>query len=211
MSKTIFLSAVSCEFDGLRLRLAEVCARTQRLHVRHEAFFVQHGVPTLRMLDEEIEKSNLVVHLIGGEFGSVPPGDQVTDLLRRHPDFEKQFPEVAARARLNEISYTQWEAWLGLYFQSQPGRSFAAPTSASSAGCATPGAVARNNRRGRMNCPASREVYPRGFRLKSLGEFACGSSMAPIFLPRRCRLRNTLGSVDFAIQPVLTGDGKPRG
>ena len=121
MSKTIFLSTVSREFSGLRRRLATVCTRTKRLHVRHQDDFIQRGVLTLQMLEEEIRKSDLVVHLIGAEFGSVPPVNQVDDLLRRLPEFESRFPDVAARARQREISYTQWEAWLALYFQSQPG------------------------------------------------------------------------------------------
>lgn len=121
MSKTIFLSAVTHEFGGVRKRLGAVCTRTKRLHVRHQDDFVQRGVLTLHMLEEEIRKSELVAHVIGAEFGSAPPIDQVDNLLRRLPDFETRFPEVAVCARQGEISYTQWEAWLALYFQSLPG------------------------------------------------------------------------------------------
>ena len=122
MSKTIFLSTVNSEFRAVRSRLAAIAFRLKRLQVRHEQDFIQRGVLTLETLEIEIRQSDLVVHLIGAEPGSVPPLEQVEALLNRLPDFAAQFPDVAAAARQQQVTYTHWEAWLGLYFANRPGR-----------------------------------------------------------------------------------------
>jgi hypothetical protein len=36
--------------------------------------------------------------------------------LKRHQDFAQHFPEIAAEGCRGKITYTQWEAWLALYF-----------------------------------------------------------------------------------------------
>jgi tetratricopeptide (TPR) repeat protein len=115
MSQTIFLSTTTTEFGPLRRRLASICTRIKRVHVRHQDEFIHRGTLTLHTLEDEIRRSDLVIHVIGADFGSAPPVDQVEDLLLRLPDFESRFPEVFERARRTEISYTQWEFWLGMY------------------------------------------------------------------------------------------------
>ncbi len=119
MSKTIFLSTVTGEFLDLRRRLAGLVMRTQRVHVRHQDEFVQRGVLTLHMLEEEIRQSDLVVHVIGAKTGWIPSVEQVHEFLRRHPDFAVRFADVVEAARKGEVSATQWEAWLALYFAAQ--------------------------------------------------------------------------------------------
>ncbi len=119
MSKTIFLSTVTGEFLDLRRRLAGLVMRTQRVHVRHQDEFVQRGVLTLRMLEEEIRQSDLVVHVIGAKAGWIPSVEQVDEFLGRHPDFAVRFADVVEAARKGEVSATQWEAWLALYFAAQ--------------------------------------------------------------------------------------------
>ena len=69
------------------------------------------------MLEEEIVKSNFVVHVIGAEPGWSPPVDQVEDFLGRHQGFVERFPAVAEAARAGQVSATQWEAWLALFFR----------------------------------------------------------------------------------------------
>ena len=71
---------------------------------------------TLHMLEEEITKSDFVVHIIGAEAGWNPPVDQVEAFLERHKDFVTRFSGVAAAARAGQVSATQWEAWLALFF-----------------------------------------------------------------------------------------------
>ncbi len=113
--RQIFLSAVTNEFGPLRRRLAAFLQRTKQLHVRHQDDFFHRGVRTLRLLEEEVAASRLVFHVIGAQPGWAVPADQVHELLDRHPEFERQFPDVAADGRRGNISATQWEAWLGHY------------------------------------------------------------------------------------------------
>jgi hypothetical protein len=74
-------------------------------------------VKTLHMLEKEILESDFVVHIIGAEPGWSPPVDQVEAFLDRHKDFVEQFPAVAEAGRKEQVSATQWEAWLALYFR----------------------------------------------------------------------------------------------
>ncbi len=71
---------------------------------------------TLHALEEEIVKSQFVVHIIGGEPGWSPPLDQVEAFLDRHDAFAERFPAVAEAAKTGQLSATQWEAWLALFF-----------------------------------------------------------------------------------------------
>src|SRR5690242_9248080 len=99
MSHTIFLSTVTSEFGLLRRRLASLMERTKGVHVRHQDDFASRGVPTLHQLQEEVEASDVVLHVIGADAGSPAPQQQVEDLLRRLPDFESLFPEATRLAR----------------------------------------------------------------------------------------------------------------
>ena len=116
MSPTIFLSTVTSEFRKLRIRLASLLQRTKRVHVRHQDDFVERGVLTLHKLQEEVEASSVVLHVIGAATGSIPPAAQVEDLLKRLPDFESRFGDVVAQARSGRVTYTQWELWLAAYY-----------------------------------------------------------------------------------------------
>jgi hypothetical protein len=116
MSQSLFLSTVTSEFGALRLRLARLLGRTKTVHVRHQDDFFHHGVKTLHMLEDEIVKSDFVVHIIGAEPGWSPPVDQVQDFLDRHKPFAERFPAIAEAGRAGQVSATQWEAWLALYF-----------------------------------------------------------------------------------------------
>ena len=116
MSETLFLSTVTNEFGAFRMRLARFLDRTKTIHVRHQDDFFHRGVKTLHALEEEIVKSHFVVHIIGAEPGWSPPVDQVEAFLDRHKSFVVRFPAVAAAARAGQLSATQWEAWLALFF-----------------------------------------------------------------------------------------------
>lgn len=116
MTKTVFLSSVSSEFGQMRKRLALLSQRTKKCLVRHQDDFIERGVKTLQMLVEEIEASDVVVHLIGAEAGWYVPKDQADLFLQQHPEFSKRYSEAAEQALQGELPATQWEAWLGLYF-----------------------------------------------------------------------------------------------
>ncbi len=122
MSQTVFLSTVTKELGPLRQRFAALARRTQKLHVRHQDDFVESGVLTLLKLQEEIEASHVVLHVIGAETGAAPPIEQVESLLIRLPDFATKFPDVVELARQRKVTYTQWEAWLGVYYHDASGK-----------------------------------------------------------------------------------------
>ncbi len=115
MSKTVFLSCVSCEFGALRQRLANFGQRTKKCHIRHQDDFVNRGVKTLQMLDEEVQQSDFVVHLVGAQAGWCVPKDQAELFLQNHPEFSVLFPGLVEQALEGQLPATQWEAWLGLY------------------------------------------------------------------------------------------------
>jgi hypothetical protein len=116
MSETLFLSTVTNEFGAFRSRLARFLERFKTVHVRHQDDFFHHGVRTLHALEEEIARSDFVVHVIAAEPGWSPPVDQVEALLERHKGFLERFPAVTEVARAGQLSATQWEAWLALFF-----------------------------------------------------------------------------------------------
>lgn len=116
MTQTIFLSTVSNEFGVLRRRLANLAQRTKKCLVRHQDDFFHRGVKTLQKLVEEVQQSNLIVHVIGAQSGWCIPADQAIAFLNQNLDFEKRFPDVALQGRNGNLPATQWEAWLGLFF-----------------------------------------------------------------------------------------------
>jgi hypothetical protein len=115
MTLTIFLSCVTNEFGSLRPTLARMVQRTQ-LPVRYQEDFAHHGVPTVHMLEEQIRTSDVVLHILGCQSGAKAPAEQVEAFLGRHPKFAERFADIAADGRNGQISYTQWEAWLALFF-----------------------------------------------------------------------------------------------
>jgi hypothetical protein len=116
LSETLFLSTVTNEFGAFRSRLARFLSRTKTLHIRHQDDFFHHGVKTLHVLEEEIVKSHFVVHVIGAEPGWSPPMDQAEAFFERNGGFVERFSPVAEAARAGQLSATQWEAWLALFF-----------------------------------------------------------------------------------------------
>jgi len=115
-SKTIFLSSVTTEFGELRQELAGWVQRTKRCHVRHQDDFFQGGVKTLQKLVNEIQASDVVVHLIGAQSGWCIPQEQAQQFLSSRSDFGHKYPEIVEQAAAGKLPATQWEAWLGLYF-----------------------------------------------------------------------------------------------
>jgi len=115
---TLFLSTVSSEFGMLRRRVANLAQRTKKCYVRHQDDFFHRGVRTLQKLVEEVQESDLVIHLIGAQSGWCIPVDQANAFLdyEKHRDFQSRFPDVSKQAREGILPATQWEAWLGLYF-----------------------------------------------------------------------------------------------
>ncbi|HEX4612849.1 MAG TPA: hypothetical protein VH092_31950, partial [Urbifossiella sp.] len=119
MNKTIcqlFISTVSQEFRSYRDLLARDLQRPN-LAVKVQEDFVTTGGHTLGKLDDYIRHCDAVIHLIGRAAGSVPEEPAVAALLDRYPDLPRKIPLLADRLELPQpgFSYTQWEAYLGLY------------------------------------------------------------------------------------------------
>ncbi len=112
----LFVSCVSDEFRGYRNALRHVLTRPN-VEVKIQEDFKSQGGDTLSKLEEYIEHCEAVVHFIGELTGSAPPDFCVNALLARHPDLKTRLPPLGAAIEAGEaISYTQWEAWLALYF-----------------------------------------------------------------------------------------------
>src|SRR5271170_4857562 len=115
MSAKIFLSTVSDEFSAYRDQLRSDLTR-HNVEVKVQEDFKDLGDSTLDKLDSYIAHCDAVVHLVGDMCGSIPGAREQAALLRKHPDIAEQLPSLGDALRANEnISYTQWEAWLALY------------------------------------------------------------------------------------------------
>ena len=109
MSQAVFLSTVTKDFGRLRARLTRLLERIKKIHVRHQDDFIETGELTLLKLKSEIEKSEMVLHVIGGLTGSMPPADQVETLLEalepvNGKRFEQTYPGIVDLARKQQIS-----------------------------------------------------------------------------------------------------------
>ena len=113
----LFLSCVSDEFGAYRDELRRKLTRPN-VEVKIQEDFKALGGDTLSMLEEYIEHCQAVVHFVGDMTGSAPHDFTVAELLARHSDFKTRLPPLGAALDAGKrISYTQWEAWLALYFR----------------------------------------------------------------------------------------------
>ncbi len=112
----IFLSTVSDEFRAYRDQLRGDLTR-HNVAVKVQEDFKDLGGDTLDKLDTYIAYCDGVVHLIGDMTGAAADETQQQALLGRHPDLAQRLTPLAEalKDRL-PISYTQWEAWLTLYY-----------------------------------------------------------------------------------------------
>jgi len=130
MAVQLFLSCVSDEFGVYRDELRRKLTRPN-VEVKIQEDFKALGGDTLSMLEEYIEHCDAVVHFAGDMTGSTPKDFGVAELLARRPDLKTRLPPlgVALDAGVS-VSYTQWEAWLAIYFRNDlviavPGQGFA--------------------------------------------------------------------------------------
>ncbi len=115
----IFLSAVSDEFRGYRARLSDDLMGSAEVGSVRQEDFDPVGEGTLDGLEARIRGCAAVVHLIGDMSGFCPPPLAVQRLLDRRP---KLIPMLgidrdALVAPDSDISYTQWEAYLGIHYE----------------------------------------------------------------------------------------------
>ncbi len=113
-SVKLFLSCVSDEFGVYRDALRHALTRPD-VDVKIQEDFQGLGGDTLAMLEDYIDRCEVVIHFLGEMTGSAPPGASVADLLQRRPGVEATLAEKGvARETLKTLSYTQWEAWLAI-------------------------------------------------------------------------------------------------
>jgi hypothetical protein len=116
MAISVFLSTVSDEFRDYRDQLDHDLTR-QNVAVKAQEDFKDLGGDTLAKLDAYIADCDAVVHLVGDMCGAAADQRQQRALLAKHSDLQRKLPPLyAALTNGALIPYTQWEAWLALYY-----------------------------------------------------------------------------------------------
>ena len=116
MSVKIFLSTVSDEFRAYRDQLRFDLTR-HNVEVKVQEDFKDLGRGTLDQLDVYIADCDAVVHLAGDMTGSAPRQPALRALRTKHPDLADKLPPLGEALESGAaVSYTQWEAWLALYY-----------------------------------------------------------------------------------------------
>jgi hypothetical protein len=114
----LFLSCVSDEFRAYREALRHALTH-KKVEIKIQEDFKLPGGDTLAMLEDYIESCDVVVHFIGDMAGSTPKPTSVDDLLKRRPELAKRLADKGmTREDLGLLTYTQWEAWLAVGFNS---------------------------------------------------------------------------------------------
>ena len=112
----LFLSCVSDEFGAYRETLRQALTRPN-VEIKIQEDFKALGGDTLAMLEGYIEQCEAIVHFVGEMAGSAPAATSVDDLLKRRPELAARLAEKGmGREALGALTYTQWEAWLGIGF-----------------------------------------------------------------------------------------------
>ncbi len=114
-SRRLFLSCVSHEFRSYRDVLAANLSQPG-VELRRQEDFVNTGRTTLEKLNDYIRTCDAVIHLVGSCTGTFPEPAEVSALLPKLPGFGELFGLKDQRQDPG-LSYTQWEAWLALYYE----------------------------------------------------------------------------------------------
>ena len=117
MAVQLFLSCVSDEFGVYRDALRSALTRPN-VEVKIQEDFKAPGGDTPMKFEAYIRRCEAVVHFVGDMTGSAPPAFSVDELLARRPDLKTRLPPLGAALDAGDpISYTQWEAWLALFYR----------------------------------------------------------------------------------------------
>jgi hypothetical protein len=116
MAISVFLSTVSDEFLSYRDQLVHDLTR-HNVSVKVQEDFKDLGSDTLDKLDVYIAHCDAVVHLVGAMCGAAADERQQQALLARRSDLHDKLPPLGEVLKNGfRLSYTQWEAWLALYY-----------------------------------------------------------------------------------------------
>jgi tetratricopeptide (TPR) repeat protein len=114
---SLFISCVSNEFGNYRDALRRDLSRPN-LTTKIQEDFIAYGASTLEKLDDYIGHCQAVIHLCGHMTGSPANRASLAYIQQTYPDFATRFPELQPVLEgKEELSYTQWEAWLAVYHQ----------------------------------------------------------------------------------------------
>jgi hypothetical protein len=114
VSVKIFISCVSKEFLAYRDQLRGDLTR-HNVEVKVQEDFKDLGTVTLEQLDAYVRTCDAVIHLVGEMTGAMAKPASTRAILAKYPDIAGRIPPLGvALAGGEEISYTQWEAWLAL-------------------------------------------------------------------------------------------------
>jgi hypothetical protein len=112
---SLFISCVSNEFANYRDAVRRDLTRPN-LDTKIQEDFIASGGATLEKLDEYIQHCEAVIHICGDMTGSMANKLSVQYTNDRYPDFATRFPQLRPVLEgNNQLSYTQWEAWLAIY------------------------------------------------------------------------------------------------
>ncbi|MBL7733015.1 MAG: tetratricopeptide repeat protein [Chitinophagaceae bacterium] len=116
-SINLFISCVSSEFASYRGALRKYFTRPN-IEVKIQEDFYDNGGPTLEKLDDYIKNCDAVIHIAGDMTGSMANAPSVQYIKDSYPDFGTRIRSLQpVLDGTEQLSYTQWEAWLAVYFK----------------------------------------------------------------------------------------------
>ncbi|MEO1608404.1 MAG: hypothetical protein AAFR90_03490 [Pseudomonadota bacterium] len=111
----VFVSTVSKEFGIYRTPIDEGVSGLD-IHVYTQEKMGGISRDLILRLDDYIQRSDLIIHLIGERAGAIADNVQTEILLKRHPGLKGK---LGAEIENDKITFTQWEAYLALFHNKQ--------------------------------------------------------------------------------------------
>jgi hypothetical protein len=116
---SLFISCVSNEFSQYRDALRDKLNR-HNLTTKIQEDFIASGGATLKKLDRYIRNCEAVIHICGDMTGSMANAISLSYINDTYKDFGTRIPElVPVLEGREQLSYTQWEAWLAIYHKKE--------------------------------------------------------------------------------------------
>jgi Domain of unknown function (DUF4062) len=111
----LFISCVSNEFAHYRDALRRDFTRPN-LDTKIQEDFIAYGGATMAKLDDYIRQCDAVIHICGDMTGSMANDISLQYIKTTYQDFGHRYPALLSVLNGTEqMSYTQWEAWLAIY------------------------------------------------------------------------------------------------
>lgn len=115
----LFISCVSNEFAHYRDALRHDFTRPN-LDTKIQEDFIASSGATMAKLDDYIRHCDAVIHICGDMTGSMANDISLQYINDTYPNFGQRYPALLPILNGTEqMSYTQWEAWLAIYHGKQ--------------------------------------------------------------------------------------------